>query len=123
MKRILIVDDDPIVIRIMRMGLESAGFTVESATNGADCLLRLSEEVPDFIVTDIEMPEMSGKELCFAIEKQFPSRKFPIVVLTSHTEGKRRDWTSDFPNLQIMEKPVSIVRPLKHINDCLGRPG
>lgn len=104
------------------MGLESAGFTVQSATNGADCLLRLSEEVPDFIVTDIEMPEMSGKELCFVIEKQFPSRKFPIVVLTSHTEGERRDWTSDFPNLEIMEKPVSIVRPLKHINDCLGSP-
>ena len=122
MKRILIVDDDPIVIRIMRMGLESAGYGVESADSGSEILLRLADEAPDFLITDIEMPGMGGKELCFAIERQFPERRFPIVVLTSHTAGERRDWTQDFPNLRLMEKPVSIIQLLAHVNECLCRP-
>ena len=121
LKRIFIVDDDPVVSRIIRMGLESAGFGVESANNAAEFLQRLPQEAPDFLITDIEMPEMSGKELCYAIERQIPERRFPIVVLTSHTEGERRDWTQDFLNLCLMEKPVSIVRLLAHVNECLGR--
>ena len=121
MKRIFIVDDDPIVARIVRIGLESAGYEVESASNAAEFLQRLPQEAPDFLITDIEMPEMNGKELCFAIDSQFPDRRFPIVVLTSHTEGSSRDWTQDFPNLHLMEKPVSIVRLLAHVNARLGR--
>jgi len=122
MKRIIVVDDDPVVTRIIRMGLESAGYGVVLASDGSECLQRLSEEVPDFLITDIEMPEMCGKELCFAIERQFPERRFPIVVLTSHTEGQRRDWAQDFPNLRVMEKPVSIVRLLAHVNECFACP-
>jgi CheY-like chemotaxis protein len=120
-KRIYVVDDDPVVTRVIRMGLESAGYAVESANNGLEFLQRLSEETPDFLITDIEMPEMDGKELCFAIDSEFPDRRFPIVVLTSHTEGHRREWTQDYPNLHLMEKPVSIVRLVAQINECLGR--
>ena len=75
LKRIFIVDDDPVVSRIIRMGLESAGFGVESANNAAEFLQRLPQEAPDFLITDIEMPEMSGKELCYAIERQIPERR------------------------------------------------
>lgn len=120
LKRIFIVDDDPVVTRVIRMGLESAGYGVESANNAADFLQILPQDAPDFLVTDIQMPEMDGKELCFAIDNLLPDRRFPIVVLTSHTEGKRRDWTRDFPNLHLMEKPVSIVRLVAHVNECLG---
>ena len=120
LKRIFIVDDDPVVTRVMRMGLESAGYGVESANCAAEFLQRLAQEAPDFLITDIEMPEMDGKELCFAIDRRLPDRRFPIVVLTSHTEGKRRDWTQDYPNLHLMEKPVSIIRLVAHVNECLG---
>ncbi len=122
MKRIFIVDDDPVVTRIMRMGLEKAGYGVDSSDNGPEFLIRLSEKAPDFLITDIEMPGMDGKELCFTIERQFPDRQFPIIVLTSRTEGDGRDWTRDIPNLRLMEKPVSLVRLLAHVNECLGCP-
>jgi len=121
-RRIFVVDDDPIVLRIIRMGLESAGYGVDLASNGSECLQRLSQEAPDFLITDIQMPGMNGKELCFAIERQFPQRQFPIVVLTSQTQSKSRDWAQDFPNLRLMEKPVSIVKLVAHVNECLGVP-
>jgi len=120
MKRILIVDDQPPVTRVLRLGFEEAGYEVDSANNGSECLLKLCDGPPDFLVTDIDMPRMNGKELCLAIEKQFPDRSFPIVVLTSRTELEHREWTSDIKNLSFMEKPVSIRRLVSIVNRALN---
>ena len=120
MKRIMIVDDHAPVVRILRLGIEEAGYEVDSASNGSECLVKLCDRHPDFLVTDIDMPRMTGKELCIAIEEQFPDRAFPIVVLTSRTELEHRDWTRDIPNLIFMEKPVSVRRLISHIRRCLA---
>lgn len=120
MKRILIVDDHAPVIRVLKLGIEDAGYEVDTASNGAECLAKLCQYRPDFLVTDIDMPRMSGKELCQAIEEQFPDRAFPIVVLTSRTEMEHRDWTRAIDNLTFMEKPVSVRRLLSHIGSCLA---
>ena len=120
MKRVMIVDDHAPVVRVMRLGLEEAGYEVETATNGSECLVRLLDKLPDFLVTDIDMPRMSGKELCTAIEEQFPGRTFPIVVLTSRTELEHRNWTREIDNLEFMEKPVSVRRLVSHIGRCLN---
>lgn len=120
MKTVLIVDDHAPVIRVMRMGLEQAGFEVDSASNGSECLLKLCNGLPDFLVTDVDMPRMDGKELCLTIEKQFPDRKFPIVVLTSRTEMEHRNWTRDIDDLTFMEKPVSMRRLVAHVSNSLA---
>ena len=120
MKRILIVDDEATVIRVLRLALEGAGYAVETAANGSECLVRLCDDHPDFLITDIDMPRMSGKELCLAIEEQFPDRSFPIVVLTSRTELEHRDWTRNIDNLVFMEKPVSVRRLTAHVNHSLS---
>lgn len=123
MKRILIVDDHAPVIRVLKLGIEEAGYEVDTASNGAECLTKLCEGHPDFLVTDIDMPRMSGKDLCLAIEEQFPERSFPIVVLTSRTEMEHRDWTRAIENLTFMEKPVSVRRLLSHISSCMAETG
>jgi len=120
MKKIFIVDDHAPVIRVLKLGIEDAGYEVDTASNGSECLVKLCAGHPDFLVTDIDMPRMSGKELCLAIEEQFPDRQFPIVVLTSRTEMEHRDWTRAIENLTFMEKPVSVRRLLSHIGKCLG---
>ena len=119
MQRVFIVDDHGPVIRVLRLGLEDAGFEVVSASNGSECLLQLCDQLPDFLVTDIDMPRMTGKELCFAIEKQFPDRTFPIIVLTSRSELEHRDWTRGIDNLGFMEKPVSVRRLIATIRGIL----
>ncbi len=122
MKRVFIVDDHAPVIRVLKLGLEEAGYEVETANNGSECLVKLCNGLPDFLVTDIDMPRMTGKDLCLAIEKQFPERTFPIVVLTSRTEMEHREWTANIENLAFMEKPVSIRRLVSHINRALSEP-
>lgn len=120
MKRIMIVDNHAPIVRVLRLGIEDAGYKVESASNGSECLVRLCESHPDFLITDIDLPRMGGKELCKAIEEQFPERMFPIVVLTSRTELEHRDWTRAIDNLTFMEKPVSVRRLLAHMGQCLN---
>ena len=122
MKHVMIVDDHAPVIRVLKLGLEEAGFEVTSANNGSECLVKLCDGLPDFLVTDIDMPRMTGKELCLAIEEQFPDRQFPIVVLTSRTELEHRDWTRGIDNLEFMEKPVSIRRLIAHVSRALNGP-
>ena len=119
MHKVFIVDDHGPVLRVLRLGLEEAGYEVISANNGSECLVQLCEQTPDFLVTDIDMPRMGGKELCFAIEKQFPQRTFPIIVLTSRSELEHRGWTREIDNLGFMEKPVSVKRLVATIGNIL----
>ncbi|MCH9694089.1 MAG: response regulator [Gammaproteobacteria bacterium] len=120
MQKVFIVDDHGPVLRVLRLGLEQAGYEVSSANNGSECLVQLCDQQPDFLVTDIDMPRMGGKELCFAIEKQFPERSFPIIVLTSRSELEHRSWTREIDNLGFMEKPVSVKRLIATIGATLS---
>lgn len=118
-RRILIVDDHAPVIRVLRLGIESAGYEVDSSINGMECLQKIRDRAPDFLVTDVDMPKMTGRELCEAIETEFPDRSFPIIVLTSRTELEHREWTRRIANLSFMEKPVSVRRLVAHIEETL----
>lgn len=115
MKRILLVDDQPAVLRVMRLGIEQAGYAIETAYDGHEALDIVADSHPDFMVTDIDMPGMGGKELCMAILERHPDRRFPIVVLTSRSELEHRSWTASIPNLTFIEKPVSMRQLLAHI--------
>jgi CheY-like chemotaxis protein len=108
MKRILIADDEPYVARVLKLSLERAGYQVEWANNGKLALERLHADPPDVLITDIQMPIMTGKELCARIEAELPQRDFLIFVVTSRTEVEHREWSSKMHNLMFLEKPVSM---------------
>ncbi len=108
MKDILLVDDEPHVIRVMRLSLERAGYSVRQAGNGEQALQEIRNTPPDMLITDIDMPRMTGKELCLTIAQEMPDRSFGIYVLTSRTAQEHRQWSARLPHLRFMEKPVSI---------------
>lgn len=117
MKRILLVDDEPHVIRVLRMALEQGGYLVDDAANGVQALEYLNTQHPDIMITDIDMPCMNGKELCLEIERQFPDRSFGIYVLTARAERELRQWASNMSKLVFMEKPVSIRKLVSKLDD------
>jgi CheY-like chemotaxis protein len=108
MNRILIVDDEPHVLRVLKLSLEREGYVVEVCANGREALEIIQRESPDVLITDIYMPIMDGEELCRIIEQSMPQRDFLIFILTSRTEIEHREWSRDISNLQFLEKPVSI---------------
>ena len=80
MKTILLVDDEPMVLRVMRGALERGGFQVDVAVDGEEAWAKIVESCPDVLVTDIEMPRLSGRELCQRIQQELSDREFPIFV-------------------------------------------
>jgi CheY-like chemotaxis protein len=117
MKRILIADDEPHVIRILKLALERAGYRVDSVPNGEAALARVLEHPPDALITDIQMPRMTGQELCHRIHEAQSERTFPILVMTSLVEREHRQWASSLPGVEFLEKPLSSRR----VVDLLGR--
>ena len=115
MSKILIADDEPHVLRVLKLSLEKEGYAVETCSNGKEALQRLEQSHPEILITDIQMPLMTGEELCKHINQHMPERKFLIFVLTSRTEIEHREWSRDIPNLLFLEKPVSIRNLLDKI--------
>jgi DNA-binding response OmpR family regulator len=108
MKRILIVDDEPHMTHVLKLHLQRSGYEVETAPNGKVALESVLKSAPDVMVTDIQMPLMTGQELCLALEAQYPERTFPIFVMTSMTDREHREWTAQIKTLKFLEKPLSM---------------
>ena len=123
MQNILIVEDEPHVIRVLKLALENNDFAIDVAHNGEQALEKLNQNLPDLLITDINMPRMSGEALCKHIEEEMPDRKFPILVLTSKTEIEHREWTSSMKNTMFLEKPVSIRKLLRLLDEYKEKPG
>jgi two-component system alkaline phosphatase synthesis response regulator PhoP/two-component system response regulator VicR len=88
MPRILAVDDEPNIRRLIQVNLERQGYTVEVAENGAQALEKIRESCPDLLVSDVMMPEMDGFELVANIRRDPTLENLPIIVLTAKTQDR-----------------------------------
>lgn len=104
---VLIVDDEPHVVRVLRLMLERAGYDVASAADGREALEQIAIRLPDLLLSDIQMDGMGGRELCQTVRARYPDQPFPILVMTSMTAAEERDWVRDLANVEFLEKPLS----------------
>lgn len=90
-KQILVVDDDPLIARLLKEPLERAGFTVKVASHGLEALQTVKERRPDLIILDILMPMLDGFKTARLLKFDKRFKDIPIIVLTSRaTEGERK---------------------------------
>ncbi|MDT8898875.1 MAG: response regulator transcription factor [Thermanaerothrix sp.] len=83
MKKILVVDDEPQIVRVIRVYLERAGFQVIPAANGEEALSLFRRERPDFVILDLNLPGMDGLDVARAIRRE---SNVPILMLTARVE-------------------------------------
>jgi CheY-like chemotaxis protein len=83
----LVVDDSMLIRYTVCRFLEGRGFAVESATNGAEALQMLERHQPDLIVTDMQMPKMTGSELITALKKKPETADIPIIIVAGRASG------------------------------------
>ncbi len=107
-RRILIADDEPHMSRVMGLFLGREGYEVEIVRGGEAALEAIQRRAPDVLVTDINMPGMSGQALCMELEKRMPERAFMIIVMTSMTDREHREWSQNLRDTVFLEKPVSM---------------
>lgn len=85
---VLLVDDEPAVRESLALILESAGYDVSSAEDGFDGLLQLRRLAPDVIISDLNMPQMSGFEFLSVVRRRFP--EIPVVAMSgAYDSGDR----------------------------------
>ena len=107
-KRILVADDEPHMSRVIELFLRREGYDVDMVRDGQEALDSILRSPPDVLVTDINMPRMTGQALCMELEKQLPQREFKIIIMTSMTDSEHRDWSRKMRDTLFMEKPVSM---------------
>jgi CheY-like chemotaxis protein len=83
----LVVDDSMLIRYTICRFLEGRGFSVESATNGLEALDVLARAKPDLIITDMQMPKMSGSELITALKSKPETEKIPVIIVTGRASG------------------------------------
>ena len=86
MERVLIVDDDPDIQRLVSYNLSQAGFQATTAGTGQAALETVHKHPPDLIILDVMLPDIDGLEVCRSLRQRENSRRIPIIMLTARTE-------------------------------------
>ncbi|MEM7116370.1 MAG: response regulator [Chloroflexota bacterium] len=85
---ILVVDDEPLLRRLLRSMLERSGFDVDEAKDGRDALSKIRDKVPDLMIVDYMMPEMDGPDICRAVRKQHHTAHVPVIMLSARSDER-----------------------------------
>src|SRR5262245_49536143 len=85
-QRILVVDDEPDLLELVRFNLSQAGFEVETAETGRQALERLRRSTPDLLILDLMLPDLSGTEVCRHVRSDSSLGEIPIIMLTARAD-------------------------------------
>ncbi len=118
MKRILVVDDERQITRMLRASLQSSGYTVSIANDGLEAFRVFEKERPDLIITDLAMPQMTGLELTQAIRRLAPT---PIIVLSVRDSDLMKVQALDEGADDYLTKPFSMAELLARVRTQLRR--
>ncbi len=121
MDEILIADDEPNQIELMKFNLEKNGFLVRSAYNGKQALDMIYEKKPSVLIADWMMPIMSGIELCRAIRTNKDTKLLPIIMLSARSEESDKSLGLDTGADDYISKPFSPMELVSRVKALLRR--
>ena len=121
-KKVLVVDDNPDVIFSVKSGLETLdkNYRIKGVESGRKCLEFLESEIPDIILMDIMMPEMSGWKTFDKIKENIAWKNIPIIFLTARTDRIAKN-AGGFLGEDYIEKPFEIKNLIERINKILKK--
>jgi two-component system, OmpR family, KDP operon response regulator KdpE len=118
--RVLVVDDEPQITRVLRTVLSSQGYQVRTAAEGESALTNFTEWRPELVITDLYMPHMNGVELCRRIRAV---SNVPIIVLSVKGEERSKVEALDSGADDYVTKPFGIDELLARVRAALRRSG
>ncbi|MCF6315862.1 MAG: phosphate regulon transcriptional regulator PhoB [Marinosulfonomonas sp.] len=120
--RILVVEDEPSQVEILRFNLHQQGFDVSVAMDGEEGLQAAIEDPPDLILLDWMLPNMSGIEICRKLRRAKETREVPVIMLTARSEERDKIRGLDIGADDYITKPYSIKELIARIHSALRRP-
>lgn len=120
MKRVLIVDDSPSVLRLLQFVFESEHYEVVTAADGAEGLKKIGERLPDLIVTDSIMPGMDGYAFLRKLKELPGAGAIPVIMLTSEDSDARGNLDRDPRPDAFVKKSADFAPLLNKVNEALA---
>ena len=118
MNRVLVVDDERQITRMLRTSLQAAGYTVDTAANGLEGLQQFEASRPDLVITDLAMPEMNGLDLTRAIRRVAET---PVIVLSVRDSDAMKVAALDDGADDYLTKPFSMPELLARVRAHLRK--
>lgn len=113
-KKILVVDDSPVTQRLYRRIFENAGYEVQEAYSGEECLRSVAAQVPDIILMDVILPDIDGKDVVQKINSPESAREVPVIFITntlsSENDKGYETIIVDGRNYRAFAKPIHVSK-------------
>jgi DNA-binding response OmpR family regulator len=116
---ILVVDDQPINVQLLKRKLEREGIQVSAAYNGAEALQLVKKEKPDLILLDVMMPDMDGIEVCQRLQSDESTRSIPIIFVTARTSKEGKIEGLGVGAVDYITKPIDLDETLARVQTQL----
>ncbi len=120
-ERILVLDDEPDLLELVRVNLDQAGFRVETAESGRDALERLRRSPPDLLILDLMLPDVSGTEICRRVRSDAQLCQLPIIMLTAKADEVDRVVGLELGADDYVTKPFSPRELILRVRAVLRR--
>ncbi|MDP3012613.1 MAG: response regulator [Candidatus Subteraquimicrobiales bacterium] len=118
-KKILIADDEPDILRLIKFILEKRGFEVFAASDGERAFRIALDICPDLIVLDVLMPNLNGVEVCQKLKKNEKTRNIPVVMLSAKSQGSEIKYGLEAGAADYIPKPFNTEDFVKRITSLI----
>ena len=119
-KRILIADDDPVILRLIQVNLELEGYEVITANNGQEAVDIASAELPNLVILDIMMPRLDGYQACEQLKSADATKEIPVIFLSAKAQQGDIEKGQSFGVAAYLTKPFDPTELLevveKHVS-------
>lgn len=120
-KRILLVDDEPDLLSMVKLRLEANGYEVITASDGNTAYEKAKSETPDLIILDLMLPGIDGYQVCRLLKFDERYRSIPIIMLTALSQKEDKEWGQKVGADYYLTKPFEPNELLDKIKELLNR--
>ena len=117
--RVLLVDDDPVILKLLQVNFEMEGYTVSTANDGVEGLEKARAERPDIVLLDIMMPRMDGLQVTKALKEDEDTRAIPIILLSAKAQASDIQLGKDMGADDYLTKPFDPLELLERVGELL----
>jgi len=119
-KKVLIADDDPVILRLIQVNLELEGYQVLTANNGEEAVDKATAEHPDLVILDIMMPRLDGYQACERLKSADATKDIPVIFLSAKAQQGDIEKGESFGVAAYLTKPFDPTELLEVVEQQLS---
>ncbi|MEO0250196.1 MAG: response regulator [candidate division WOR-3 bacterium] len=120
-KKILVIEDDPAITRLVDYSLKHEGYDVITASNGLEGIRKAKYETPDLVILDVMLPGMDGFEICHRLRSDAATEKLPILMFSAKAQEMDRTTGMKVGADDYLPKPAAPAEIVSRVEKLLAR--